>query len=215
MAACRSSTEDSVRDVWYADGTVLPARLLASSRPGTRRGSRAAAGRRVFAAQAAEDLGAIAGRQRRRDQDDAALAAQLLQRLSILRRWTRDQTMAVHKPLLLLMAFARVRQGLPRLVVFPEIEAELRTLIAEFPPSVAGVSIRSIRFGGCNMTDSGKWPTPMTCRHGQATPTHPSRCCDHDASRAAFLPLGLTRFDGHPTSRVLPWEDVRHGEHGA
>jgi hypothetical protein len=26
--------------------------------------------------------------------------------------------------------------------------------------------------------------------------------------------LGLTRFDGRPTSGVRPWEDVRHGEHG-
>ena len=73
-------------------------------------------------------------------QDDAGLAAQLLQRLGALRRWTRDQTVAVHKPLLLLMAFARVRQGLPRLVVFPEIEAELRSLIAEFS-SLRGISI--------------------------------------------------------------------------
>jgi hypothetical protein len=95
---------------------------------------------RVYAAQPAEDLGAVAGRQRRRDHDDSALAAQLLQRLSTLRRWTRDQTVAVHKPLLLLMAFARVRQGLPRLVVFSEIEAELRSLIAEFSP-VQGRSI--------------------------------------------------------------------------
>jgi hypothetical protein len=89
---------------------------------------------RVYAAQPAEDLGAVAGRQRRRDHDDAGSAAQLLQRLGTLRRWTRDQTVAVHKPLLLLMAFARVRQGLPRLVGFPEIEVELRTLIAEFSP---------------------------------------------------------------------------------
>jgi hypothetical protein len=89
---------------------------------------------RVYAAQAAEDLGTVAARQRRRHHDDAALATQLLQRLGTLHRWTRDQTAAVHKPLLLLMAFARVRQGLPRLVVFPEIEAELRTLISEFSP---------------------------------------------------------------------------------
>jgi hypothetical protein len=95
---------------------------------------------RVYAAQPAEDLDAIARRQRRRDHDDAALAAQLLQRVGTLRRWTRDQTVAVHKPLLLLMAFARVRQGLPRLVVFPEIEAELRSLIAEFSP-LRGTSI--------------------------------------------------------------------------
>lgn len=89
---------------------------------------------RVYTDQAMGNLGAVARRQRRRDQDDTAMAASLMESIGRLRRWTRDQTVAVHKPLLLLMVLARLRQGLPRLVAFPDIEAELRALIVEFSP---------------------------------------------------------------------------------
>jgi hypothetical protein len=95
---------------------------------------------RVSVPQPAQGLSAVAARQLRRDEDDAALAAELLHVIGALRRWTRDQTVAVHKPVLLLLALARVRRGLPRLVAFPDLEADLRALIAEFSP-IRGASV--------------------------------------------------------------------------
>jgi hypothetical protein len=77
----------------------------------------------------------VAARQRQREHDEATLTEQLLEAITGLRRWTRDGKAAVHKPLLLLMAFERVRRGLPRLVRFVDLEHQLRTLIDEFSPT--------------------------------------------------------------------------------
>lgn len=44
---------------------------------------------------------------------------------------------APHKPLLLLIALARVQRGMPRLFSFTEVETELKLLLTEFGPSNA------------------------------------------------------------------------------
>jgi len=82
--------------------------------------------------------GAAATQNDGRDQADAATTASLLDAIQSMRRWTRDQTEAVHKPLLLLLAFTRLHKGLPRLVRFTELEADLRALIAEFSERRSG-----------------------------------------------------------------------------
>jgi hypothetical protein len=64
--------------------------------------------------------------------DETTLSEQLLEAITALRRWTRDDIVAVHKPLLLLIAFDRIRRGEPRLVSFVELEPQLRALITEF-----------------------------------------------------------------------------------
>lgn len=54
-----------------------------------------------------------------------------------LRPWSRGERRAPHKPLLVLIALRRVSEGAPRLVAFPDLEAELRELIEGFS-DVAG-----------------------------------------------------------------------------
>jgi hypothetical protein len=66
------------------------------------------------------------------DPDDGALEDLLLERIGRLRRWARDGEAAPHKPLLLLLALERLRQGLPRLAPFTEIEPPLRELLNQF-----------------------------------------------------------------------------------
>lgn len=65
-------------------------------------------------------------------------AAQFLDSLSKLHTWTRGAERAPHKPLLVLLVLARVRQGLPRLVEFREIEDQLRALIELTAPGRRG-----------------------------------------------------------------------------
>jgi hypothetical protein len=64
--------------------------------------------------------------------DDGALEELVLERIGRLRRWTRYREAAPHKPLLLLLALERLRQGLPRLAPFTEIETPLRELLNQF-----------------------------------------------------------------------------------
>jgi hypothetical protein len=64
--------------------------------------------------------------------DDAALEELVVERIGRLRRWARDGEAAPHKPLLLLLALERLRQGLPRLAPFTEIETPLRELLHQF-----------------------------------------------------------------------------------
>lgn len=52
-----------------------------------------------------------------------------------IRTWTRGDKRAPHKPLLLLLALARIARGAPRLVAFTEIEEPLRRLLQEFGPT--------------------------------------------------------------------------------
>lgn len=51
-----------------------------------------------------------------------------------IRAWSQGDQRAPHKPLLLLLALARVQRGEPRLVEFSAIEKPLRALLREFGP---------------------------------------------------------------------------------
>lgn len=52
-----------------------------------------------------------------------------------IRTWVRGEQRAPHKPLLLLLALARVQRGESRLVAFTDVEEPLRRLLVEFGPS--------------------------------------------------------------------------------
>ena len=54
-----------------------------------------------------------------------------------IRRAQNRGKYAPHKPLLLLLALARVQKGLPREVGFSEIELKLKSLLSDFGPSSA------------------------------------------------------------------------------
>lgn len=57
-----------------------------------------------------------------------------------IRRAQNDGVYAPHKPLLVLLALARIQQGLPRQVPFSELDAPLKLLLAEFGPSSSAKS---------------------------------------------------------------------------
>jgi putative restriction endonuclease len=57
-----------------------------------------------------------------------------------IRRAQRAGLYAPHKPLLILLALARVQRGEPRLVAFADVDAPLRQLLAAFGPSGAAKS---------------------------------------------------------------------------
>jgi hypothetical protein len=122
---------------------------------------------RIWLEDTADNTATVAVRQRRRERDEAILTEQLLEAIAGLRRWTREGMVAVHKPLLLLIAFDRVRRGLPRLVSFVELEPQLRALIAEFSP-VPGPSHPEYPFW--RLQADGLWDV----LHAQDLPTRAS-----------------------------------------
>jgi putative restriction endonuclease len=67
-------------------------------------------------------------------------ALEVLEAFDKIRRGQRAGVYAPHKPLLILLALARVQRGEPRLVAFTEIDALLQRLLAGFGPSGAGKS---------------------------------------------------------------------------
>ena len=67
-------------------------------------------------------------------------AIEVLDAFENIRRAQRAGVYAPHKPLLILLALARVQRGEPRLVEFAAIEALLKQLLAEFGPSSAAKS---------------------------------------------------------------------------
>jgi putative restriction endonuclease len=62
---------------------------------------------------------------------------QVVQFFGSVRRAQNDGRYAPHKPLLLLLALARVQQGEPRLATLAQIEPKLKILLAEFGPTNA------------------------------------------------------------------------------
>jgi putative restriction endonuclease len=60
---------------------------------------------------------------------------QVIQSFAHVRRAQNDGRYAPHKPLLLLLALARVQRGEPRLAPFTQMEPTLKTLLAEFGPT--------------------------------------------------------------------------------
>jgi putative restriction endonuclease len=67
-------------------------------------------------------------------------AAEVLQAFDEIRRAQRAGVYAPHKPLLILLALARVQRNEPRLVEFAAIDTPLQSLLAEFGPSSAAKS---------------------------------------------------------------------------
>jgi len=59
----------------------------------------------------------------------------VLARFSRIRSWTKGDQRAPHKPLLLLLALARLQRGEPRWISFADVEAQLRDLISDFGPA--------------------------------------------------------------------------------
>ena len=59
-------------------------------------------------------------------------AIEVLDVFDNIRRAQRAGVYAPHKPLLILLALARVQRGEPRLVEFTAIDTPLRKLLAEF-----------------------------------------------------------------------------------
>jgi hypothetical protein len=115
----------------------------------------------IWLEDASDTTEVLAARQRHRERDEAYLTEQLLEAITQLRRWTRDGKVAVHKPLLLLIALERVRRGLPRLVSFVDVEQQLRTLIAEFSP-IPGPSHPEYPFW--RLQADGLWEVPEAQR---------------------------------------------------
>lgn len=67
-------------------------------------------------------------------------AIDVLDAFENIRRAQRAGVYAPHKPLLILLALARVQRGEPRLVEFTAVDARLKQLLAEFGPSSAAKS---------------------------------------------------------------------------
>lgn len=67
-------------------------------------------------------------------------AAEVLQAFDNIRRAQRAGVYAPHKPLLILLALARVQRDEPRLVEFSSVDALLQSLLTEFGPSGAAKS---------------------------------------------------------------------------
>ena len=67
-------------------------------------------------------------------------ATEVLDAFENIRRAQRAGVYAPHKPLLILLALARVQRGEPRLVEFTAIDGALKQLLAEFGPSSAAKS---------------------------------------------------------------------------
>ena len=88
-----------------------------------------------------------------------------------IRVFQRGEQRAVHKPLLILMALARIAQGAPRMVRFDEIDAPFKQLLAEFGPSSAPSS-RHYPFW--HLATDGLWqldgPASLLNRPAGATP---------------------------------------------
>ena len=62
---------------------------------------------------------------------------QVLHAFESVRRAQRDGQWAPHKPLLMLLALARVQRDEPRLVAFSDVDAPMKALLKEFGPSSA------------------------------------------------------------------------------
>lgn len=88
-----------------------------------------------------------------------------------IRVFQRGEQRAVHKPLLILMALARIAQGAPRLVRFVDIDTPFKQLLTEFGPSSAPSS-RHYPFW--HLATDGLWqlegPASLLNRPAGATP---------------------------------------------
>ena len=74
-------------------------------------------------------------------------AIEVLDAFENIRRAQRAGSYAPHKPLLILLALARVQRGEPCLVEFATIEDQLKQLLAEFGPSSGKHSVNPLSAG--------------------------------------------------------------------
>lgn len=88
-----------------------------------------------------------------------------------IRVFQRGEQRAVHKPLLILLALARIARGAPRLTPFEDLDQPLKTLLSEFGPSSAAGS-RHYPFW--HLATDGVWqlqgPADFLNRPAGATP---------------------------------------------
>ena len=88
-----------------------------------------------------------------------------------IRVFQRGEQRAVHKPLLILLALARIARGAPRLTPFDELDQPLKALLSEFGPSSAAGS-RHYPFW--HLATDGVWqlqgPADFLNRPAGATP---------------------------------------------
>jgi len=82
--------------------------------------------------------------------------SQLLQQLSSIKKWSRGDLRAPHKPLLLLLALARVQRGEDRLVSYADIELPLNNLLREYSPS----GKTSAQYPFWHLQSDGLWELP-------------------------------------------------------
>lgn len=142
---------------------------------------------------------------------DAADAA--IQRI---RPWARGGVQAPHKPLLLLVALRRVEEGMPRLMAFPDVEPELRELIAQFsdvtsPPNAGYPFWRLQADGLWEINDAGTFssrasntdPPLRELRGRPALGGFPS----HLEAALRAEPAGVQRLVGVIVSRFFDPED--------
>lgn len=102
-------------------------------------------------------------------------AIEVLDAFEKIRRAQRAGVYAPHKPLLILLALARVQRGEPRQVAFAEIDDLLKRLLTEFGPSSAGKS-RHYPFWHLATDGNGalwelKGPRDLLMRPAAATPS--------------------------------------------
>lgn len=88
-----------------------------------------------------------------------------------IRVFQRGEQRAVHKPLLILLALARIAQDAPRMVTFEDIEGPFKSLLAEFGPSSAP---NSRHYPFWHLATDGVWqldgPADFLNRPAGATP---------------------------------------------
>jgi putative restriction endonuclease len=105
---------------------------------------------------------------------------EVLRAFDRIRVWERDGQRAVHKPLLVLLALARLARGEPQMAEFAEIDKPLRNLLAEFGPSSAA---KTRHYPFWHLRTDGLWkldgPAFILNRPPGATPTLTELRQDH------------------------------------
>jgi putative restriction endonuclease len=79
------------------------------------------------------------------------------ERVDAINVWKRHEERAVHKPLLLLLALARIVEGKDRLVLFKEIAEPLARLIEQFGPARRSVHAE---YPFWRLQNDGLWEIP-------------------------------------------------------
>jgi|SRR5947209_16416086 len=91
----------------------------------------------------------------------------ILTRVNDLNVWRRGDERAPHKPLLILLALARVAQGQKRLTLFSEIEKPLNELLKHYGPARKSIH-PEYPFWRLQSDGLWKYPTLTNCSAGRA-----------------------------------------------